>query len=206
MLSAVAGRAVGSVRATCAPTVQLLVAAACCDNRSFHSSASSQQVADPAVDAEAEEGAGAGRGRGARRGGGRPQMTRRVGRPYLDPKAPRMLEHVRNDPHNAKWGGLIDIIEHAAYCDGQREEDEDGFFFDNTRAAYDSDCDGVCQRLVAADTTIDPGQRAFGCWPPGQFSSSPAWLLPSVIFFLAGDPFTNGYLTEDEYEFPESYK
>ena len=53
---------------------------------------------------------------------------------------------------------MVDIIEHSAYCDGQREEDDDGFFFDNTRPEYDSDCDG--------------------------------------------DPFSNGYLTEDEYELP----
>lgn len=62
---------------------------------------------------------------------------------------------------HTEWGGMIDILEHAAYCDGQREEDPDGFFFDNTRPEYDSDCDG--------------------------------------------DPFSNGYLTEDEYEFPEEY-
>lgn len=57
---------------------------------------------------------------------------------------------------------MIDILEHAAYCDGQREEDPDGFFFDMTTPEYDSDCDG--------------------------------------------DPFANGYLTEDEYEWPEEYK
>ena len=43
---------------------------------------------------------------------------------------------------HAAWGGLLDVMEHAAYCDGQREEDEEGFFFDNTRPEYDSDCDG----------------------------------------------------------------
>lgn len=53
------------------------------------------------------------------------------------------------------------MLEHNAYCDGQREEDPDGFFFDGTRAEYDSDCDG--------------------------------------------DPFANGYLTEDELEFGEDY-
>jgi hypothetical protein len=56
---------------------------------------------------------------------------------------------------------MIDILEHAAYCDGQREEDPDGFFFDNTRPEYDSDNDG--------------------------------------------DPFSNGYLTEDEFEYREDY-
>ena len=39
------------------------------------------------------------------------------------------------------WKGLVDVLEHSAYCDGQREEDEEGFFFDNTRAEYDSDAD-----------------------------------------------------------------
>ena len=56
---------------------------------------------------------------------------------------------------------MIDVLEHAAYCDGQREEDPDGFFFDLSLADYDSDCEG--------------------------------------------DPFANGYLSEDEYEFPENY-
>lgn len=75
---------------------------------------------------------------------------------------PRRQESIRTDQRHAGWGGLIDILEHNAYCDGQREEEPDGFFFDDTRPEYDSDCDG--------------------------------------------DPFSNGYLTEDEYEFPEDYK
>lgn len=57
---------------------------------------------------------------------------------------------------------MIDVLEHAAYCDGQREEDPDGFFFDGVVPEYDSDCEG--------------------------------------------DPFSNGYLTEDELEFDEGYK
>lgn len=93
---------------------------------------------------------------------GGPKGPVRVGRPFLDPRAPRRQESIRNDPRHAKWGGMIDILEHNAYCDGQREEDPDGFFFDDTRAEYDSDCDG--------------------------------------------DPFSNGYLTEDEMEFPEEYQ
>lgn len=56
---------------------------------------------------------------------------------------------------------MIDVLEHAAYCDGQREEDPDGFFFDGVVPEYDSECEG--------------------------------------------DPFSNGYLTEDELEFDESY-
>lgn len=90
----------------------------------------------------------------------------RVGRPFLDPRAPRRQDEIRNDPRlngsDGKWGGIMDILEHAAYCDGQREEDPDGFFFDETRAEYCSDCDG--------------------------------------------DPFANGYLTEDEIEFPDDYQ
>ena len=54
------------------------------------------------------------------------------------------------------------MLEHAAYSNGQREEDADGFFFDLSVPDYDSDCDG--------------------------------------------DPFANGYLTEDEMEWPEDYK
>jgi len=115
------------------------------------------------TDGEGRRGNRGGPGKDSGTGGGRRERAgTRVGRPYLDPKSPRMLEVVRNDPNNQLWGGMIDIIEHAAYCDGQREEDADGFFFDNTRPEYDSDCDG--------------------------------------------DPFSNGYLTEDEYELPESYK
>ena len=110
-------------------------------------------------------GGGGEKGRGSQRGFSRNPTQgdfKRQGRPYLDPKATRHLEAVRSDPNNSPWGGMVDIIEHSAYCDGQREEDDDGFFFDNTRPEYDSDCDG--------------------------------------------DPFSNGYLTEDEYELPESYK
>jgi hypothetical protein len=106
---------------------------------------------------------GGGGARGGPGGGGAfARMGQRVGRPFLDPKASRKLDAVRQDPKHEQWGGMVDVIEHAAYCDGQREEDPDGFFFDNTRPEYDSDCDG--------------------------------------------DPFSNGYLTEDEYEFPEEYK
>lgn len=65
------------------------------------------------------------------------------------------------DAMHANWGGFMDLLEHSAYCDGQREEEPEGFFFDNTRPEYDSDCDG--------------------------------------------DPFSNNYLTEDEYEFPAEY-
>lgn len=67
---------------------------------------------------------------------------RRKGRMLLDPSAPRRQEGIRSDPANAEWGGMIDLLEHAAYCDGQREENEDGFFFDMTIADYDSDCEG----------------------------------------------------------------
>lgn len=85
----------------------------------------------------------------------------RRGRPFLDPRAPRRQPAIRDNPLHKRWGGFIDILEHNAYCDGQREEDPDGWFFDGTKAEYDSDCDG--------------------------------------------DPFANGYLTEDELEFPEEY-
>ena len=68
-------------------------------------------------------------------------MRERVGRPFLDPRAPRTIDAVRRDPMHAAWGGMIDHLEHSAYCDGQREEDPEGFFFDNTRPEYDSDAD-----------------------------------------------------------------
>ena len=98
---------------------------------------------------------------GGEDGGGGDGKQERLGRPFLDPRAPRRQEVIRTDPKNAKWGVMIDILEHAAYCDGQREEDPDGFFFDLSTPDYDSDCDG--------------------------------------------DPFSNGYLTEDEMEWPEEY-
>lgn len=108
---------------------------------------------DDADGSSDDDGAGAGGGRSARE---------RRGRPFLDPRAPRRQESIRSDPVHSEWGGLIDILEHNAYCDGQREEDPDGFFFDQTRPEYDSDCDG--------------------------------------------DPFSNGYLTEDELEFNDEYQ
>lgn len=106
------------------------------------------------VESDAEGGAGGAADEG-------PSNHQRKGRLFLDASASRTQEGIRADPNNKNWGGLIDILEHSAYCDGQREEDEDGFFFDLTTPEYDSDCDG--------------------------------------------DPFSAGYLTEDEYEFPDSY-
>jgi hypothetical protein len=103
---------------------------------------------------DATEGADAGEEAPKRRGD-------REGRPFLDPRAPRIQPSIRADPIHKGYAGLIDILEHNAYCDGQREEDPDGWFFDGTKAEYDSDCDG--------------------------------------------DPFANGYLTEDELEFSEDY-
>lgn len=85
-----------------------------------------------------------------------------MGRPFLDPRAPRRQEYVRNDEKHKKWGASIDWIEHSIYCNAQREEDPDGFFFDKSIPEYDTDCDG--------------------------------------------DPFSNGYLTEDEIEFPDEYE
>jgi hypothetical protein len=80
-----------------------------------------------------EEGGGGGDERGSQK---------RRGREFVDPLAPRRVEAIRNDPMNAAWGGMIDIIEHHNYCDVQREENEEGFFFDNTRPEFDSDEDG----------------------------------------------------------------
>ena len=90
-----------------------------------------------------ERGGGGDRGGGGGGGGGGSFSGRRerIGRPFLDPRAPRRIEVVRNDPMHEGWKGLIDVLEHSAYCDGQREEDAEGFFFDNTRAEYDSDAD-----------------------------------------------------------------
>jgi hypothetical protein len=96
--------------------------------RPFHSA--------PVLLQDGEEG---GRGEGQRFG---PEEEMRQGRPFLDPSAPRRVDAIRGDPMHAKYGGLVDILEHAAYCDGQREEHPEGFFFDNTRPEYDSDCDG----------------------------------------------------------------
>ena len=48
---------------------------------------------------------------------------------------------IRNDPLNKKWGGMIDILEHDAYCNKVREADAEGFFFDGTVAPGESDCD-----------------------------------------------------------------
>lgn len=98
---------------------------------------------------------------------GEPQRRRsmkreRLGRPFLDPRAPRRIEEVRAAPIHVAWGGMIDVLEHAAYCNGQREEDPDGFFFDFTVPEFDDEADG--------------------------------------------DPFANGYLTEDEMEWPEEYE
>ena len=59
---------------------------------------------------------------------------------------------------------MVDAIEHAAYCDGQREEDDDGFFFDNSRPEYDSDCDGDIVEVFACGT-------AAVITPVGQFLS-----------------------------------
>ena len=56
-------------------------------------------------------------------------------------KSPRLLESVRGDANNAGWGGMVDAIEHAAYCDGQREEDDDGNRRDQRRGADAADGD-----------------------------------------------------------------
>jgi len=55
------------------------------------------------------------------------RVPTRKGRMLLDRSAPRRQEGIRTDPAHAQWGGMIDVLEHAAYCDGNREEDEDGF-------------------------------------------------------------------------------
>jgi len=115
----------------------------------------------PDSDDEAGAGAPGSGGAGADVGGEGGRVGERLGRPFLDPRAPRRQESIRSAPAHAEWGVMIDLLEHAAYCDGQREEDADGFFFDLTTPEYDSDCDG--------------------------------------------DPFANGYLTEDEMEWPEDY-
>jgi hypothetical protein len=79
-----------------------------------------------------------GRGGGGRRDG--PGVRR--GRPFLDPAAPRRMEAIRKDPMHSAYGGTIDILEHSAYSNIQREENEEGFFFDNTRPEFDSDEEG----------------------------------------------------------------
>jgi len=98
------------------------------------------------------EGAGSGVGRGAGSG-------LRRGRPFLDPRAPRRQESIRSDPKHAAWGGMIDILEHNAYQDAQREEDADGWFFDGTKAENDR-CANCPAPLAAATRalTVDPPQ------------------------------------------------
>ena len=103
-----------------------------CLRRELHVSLAACQMDDAADGGDDDE------------GGDGPAKNRfkRKGRMLLDPAADRKQPGIRADPGNAEWGGMIDLLEHAAYCDGQREEDEDGFFFDMTRPEYDSECDG----------------------------------------------------------------
>jgi hypothetical protein len=65
----------------------------------------------------------------------------RVPRPPPDPRAPRTISAVREDDMHKEWGGMIDVLEHEAYCDRVREAMTDGFFFDFTVAPHDSDHD-----------------------------------------------------------------
>ena len=89
--------------------------------RALHVSARVGQLPGMRDDAPGEGGAD---DEGGERGGRKPRgKEERVGRPFLDPRAPRRIEEIRADPHNAAWGGMIDILEHAAYSNGQREED-----------------------------------------------------------------------------------
>lgn len=114
------------------PAAASLVArtSAGCLRRELHASFAASQADDMPDGGDDEEG-----------GDGRNRFKRK-GRMLLDPAADRKQPGIRADPGNAEWGGMIDLLEHAAYCDGQREEDEDGFFFDMTRPEYDSECDG----------------------------------------------------------------
>jgi hypothetical protein len=166
MLAAIAET--GSMSGCRAPAVSALTATSAASGRRFlHVSARSNQMGGfggdegGAPDPEAAAAAGADDDEEGGGGGGGGLRERR-GRPFLDPRAPRRQESVRNNPKSAQWGGMMDIMEHSIYCNGQREEDADGFFFDYTVPEYDSDCDG--------------------------------------------DPFSNGYLTEDEMEFDEDYQ
>jgi hypothetical protein len=142
---------------------------------------------EPDGDGEAPSGA-VGTGRGA--GGGM-----RRGRPFLDPRAPRRQEAIRSDPKHAAWGGMIDILEHNAYQDAQREEDADGWFFDGTKAEYDRCGSG---RLA--------GWRGLrGCGDATRPTTPPPPLPIARCSDAEGDPFANGYLTEDEMEFTPEY-
>lgn len=80
-----------------------------------------------------------------------------------------------------KYKGLVDILEHAAYCDGQREEHPEGFFFDNTRPAYDSDCDGdpFAASYLTEDEIEFPEEYAPSPYIPGRVMDA-MWYLYTV--------------------------
>lgn len=82
-------------------------------------------------------------------------------RPLPDPGASRHIPELREDPAHQEWGGMLDIIEHSRHVDSIREAETDGFFFDDTLAPGESDCEA--------------------------------------------DPFSNGFLTEDEISFGPGY-
>jgi hypothetical protein len=136
-----------------------------------------------------------------------------------------------------KWGGMIDFVEHARYCDRVREADPDGFFFDHTLAEV---CVcvwfgglgwlGRCRGVFAASgplhllvvnacarvrEDVHESLRVCVCafalkWCAGPFHCAFRLCVPIGVWQGESecdeDPFSNGYLTEDEMVFPEDYK
>lgn len=111
----------------------------------------------------------------------RPRIGERIGRPFLDPRAPRRIDAIREDPMHSQWGGMMNLLEHAAYCDGQREEHPEGFFFDNTRPDYDSDCDGdpFSASYLTEDEFEFPEEYNPSPYIPGRIMDQ-IWFLYSV--------------------------
>ncbi len=123
-------------------------------------------------DDEAAEGGGERRDRWGK--------TRR-GRAFLDPRAPRHIDSIRSDPGHARNGLMMDVFEHMAYCDAQREEDEEGFFFDNTRPAYDSDMDAdpFAANYLTEDEFEFPAEYQPAPYIPGRVMDA-IWYAHSV--------------------------
>ena len=65
---------------------------------------------------------------------------------------------------------MIDLYEHAAYCDAQREENPDGFFFDMTVPEFDSDCDGdpFCANYLTEDEYEFPEEYTPAAYIPAR--------------------------------------
>lgn len=105
----------------------------------------------------------------------------RKGRPYLDPRAPRHIDAIRADPAHSQNGLMMDVFEHMAYCDAQREEDEEGFFFDNTRPEYDSDMDAdpFAANYLTEDEFEFPEEYQPAPYIPGRIMDA-IWYAHSV--------------------------